>query len=535
VPKPSRFAAGAGLSILVLLALALPLRADVTEAFPCDSTDGWVVLDRTGEKSGTRLESNGSALRFAYDRARGEFLVHRADLNGLRELRIKVRSETDISLALAMDDRDRASWVCAFPLPAHRWVEIRIDDPASQFKLNPDSPVRKDRLDPSRLKEGWGMIDVGATLEASGASGQNLILIDWIRIVRAPAVAPPRPEHHEWVVSTTSLPAMLPDFPAVPDGPKPAAVSDPSVLFDPADQKWKMWFAISWRVGESWRTAVKYSESADGVSWSVHPGTALEPASDSEAWDRAEVRAPTVVLCPEAPPERRYVLFYGGSDGSPEMHIGMALSAFGKRFTRLAAEESPHGKAGLILTAEDVLPGKASAAGRLADPEAVFAGGRFHLWCATTATGAQGSPTLRGIAYAASSDGVRWSPAAENPLPSLDTGEGEGSPHHPTVAWNEKRSIFEMWYGHHDGAPGSSPLAELGMPGSAPIPGYWYAQSGDGVAWTVASDERELSSELVRGVAGADVVLEAGVYRMWFPALTTSSPPTTWIGTASGK
>src|SRR5205085_1805882 len=147
---------------------------------------------------------------------------------------------------------------------------------------------------------------------------------------------------------------------------------------------------------------------------------------DTTAWDHTNAETPTVIYNPAAPADRRYLLVYSGAAGTfpypgyafKNYAIGAAFSADGVTFTRVSAAESPHGKAGLVLTGKDAFP--LVTDGIVADPELALVNGVYHLWFSSFAcTGAQcETQTDFGVSHATSPDGVHWT-VLEAPVRSL--------------------------------------------------------------------------------------------------------------------
>ncbi|MBN1440060.1 MAG: hypothetical protein JW929_11680 [Anaerolineales bacterium] len=149
-----------------------------------------------------------------------------------------------------------------------------------------------------------------------------------------------------------------------------------------------------------------------GAGWTVDPQPAFSLPADPSARDAAYSETPGVVFDPAAPADRRCKLYYSGTGrmldlGFQDYQIGLAVSADGRSFTRLAESESPYGLAGLVLRAEEALadlPG--FAGGMVADPEVQLVGGTYHLWFSSFAYGADRRSPAFGVAHAESSDGI---------------------------------------------------------------------------------------------------------------------------------
>ncbi len=537
-----------GRFLLLPLALALalpPVCAQDHRRYECETAEQWGLrrFDRKPVTS-ARFAVEGKGIRFTYDRSDPNMLYHQVPLQDLRELRFSLRSESAAPLAILVEDEERALFWASARVPPRVWVEVRVEP--GDFELHPRSPVKKDRLDPARLREGYGIADTTPWLEPGRPHGNNGILIDTVWVRRAtPAPAPDRADKpaqskippRPWIRDEGN-PRIVPDFEVAPGAPAVRAVSGPSVLFDPSDQTWKMWFTATWVEDGKVRAGIKYAQSQDGLRWAVEDGLALGPSTDADAWDHSETGAPTVVFQPDAPADRRYALFYAGAnhrgrqEGSLGTHrIGAAFSAFGRRFTRLSAEESPHGQAGLVLTPRDAMPDLPDmAGGLLADPEAVHREDGLHLWFTLVGVDRAGEIRARGIGYASSRDGVRWIPSGANPLASLAAGGRDDFPIRPVVVWRADRAVFEIWFaGRESGADPSRSLPGAGG-GFRTCTGYWSASSPNGVDWTLNDPAtREFTHDAGAPgegdslLADADVIFLDGEYRIYYGAVNGRS------------
>jgi hypothetical protein len=270
------------------------------------------------------------------------------------------------------------------------------------------------------------------------------------------------------------------------------SISDPDVHWDAAANQWRAYFMASRGTAFSaplTQTIRAAHGSADGATWTLVDPPVLAASPSPTAWDHANTETPSVTINPDAPPARRYLMLYSGANGPlagqsfAAYAIGAAFSADGVTFTRVPASESPHGKDGLVLAGADVYPSATQSL--VADPEVVYHAGIYHAWfssfaCKTTKTTCD--PTAFGIAHATSTDGVHWTPAAANPVPSLlrTPGSAVTGGQQPSVLWDEAHCRFEMWLtsdeaGEHDVQPVDFNNTM----------GVWHATSDDGATWLV--------------------------------------------------
>ena len=95
----------------------------------------------------------------------------------------------------------------------------------------------------------------------------------------------------------------------------------PSVLFDPSDGLYKMWYSG----GEQYEPdAIGYAESFDGIHWRKHPDNPIFRPDPASSWEREKVTACQVIREPEG-----YRMFYVGFETVDIARIGMAVSTNG--------------------------------------------------------------------------------------------------------------------------------------------------------------------------------------------------------------
>ena len=301
--------------------------------------------------------------------------------------------------------------------------------------------------------------------------------------------------------------------------------ADPDLRWDDASQLWQLYVHAPQAVNfQSANTeTIRHATSPDLTTWSIDDAASLTIASDPGAWDHTHTETPSVVYNPDAPADRRYMLFYsGGSEMFPypgysfaNYGIGMAISADGATFTRLSAAESPHGKAGLVLTQPDVYPGTTS--GVVSDPEIAFVAGTYHLWFSSFACNGTmcATSTDYGIAHATSNDGIHWT-IAEAPVRSLlrasaDPNSGGGQ---PSVIYDDVHCRWEMWLKSDMMNEASNQPVDFNN-----MVGVWHATSYDAVQWTINyGGPRDLAwnattpdtGEHLGLLTGADVAVKNG-------------------------
>ena len=277
---------------------------------------------------------------------------------------------------------------------------------------------------------------------------------------------------------------------AYTDGKIDTSISDPDVSWD--GSKYQLYFMASHGTAfasTDQTQVVRHASSADRVTWTVDDAPVFTVASDAGAWDETHSETPTVIYNPDAPADRRYLLMYSGSralfphPGYNFQHysIGAAFSADGKTFTRVTATESPHGKAGLVLTGKQVYPGSTNAI--VADPELAFVNGVYHLWFSSFACMGPDCATITdfGISHATSTDAVRWT-VLEAPIRSLlrasaDTKTGGQQ---PSVIYDAAHCRYELWLTSDVGTENDAQPIEFNN-----MMGVYKGESTDGITWSL--------------------------------------------------
>ena len=270
------------------------------------------------------------------------------------------------------------------------------------------------------------------------------------------------------------------------------SISDPDVRWDAASAKYHLYYmaahATSFSANDKVQV-IRHASSADRMTWTVDDAPVFTVSSDPAAWDRTHAETPTVVYNPMAPADRRYLMLYSGAAGTfpypnytfNNYGIGAAFSADGITFTRVPASESPHGKAGLVLTGKQAYP--ASTNGIVADPELALVNGVYHLWFSSFAcTGTSCETTTDfGVGHATSTDGVHWT-VLEAPVRSLlrasaDTKTGGQQ---PSVIYDADHCRYEMWMTSDLGNENDAQPIEFNN-----MMGVYKAESMDGVTWSI--------------------------------------------------
>lgn len=163
---------------------------DVT-TMSCDQADGWVALDFAKKDSTVTLSvvdvNEASGKRRAIELRSGRMAgsapsaVAEIVLTDFATLSFDAWSEKDTLLMVAIQDCDKASFHAASPLPAKVWTHIRLVP--TDFSINDDSTVKKDKLDSLKLRNGVVIGDLGGLL---GKNNANTLRIDNLRIESRP-------------------------------------------------------------------------------------------------------------------------------------------------------------------------------------------------------------------------------------------------------------------------------------------------------------------------------------------------------------
>jgi predicted GH43/DUF377 family glycosyl hydrolase len=215
-----------------------------------------------------------------------------------------------------------------------------------------------------------------------------------------------------------------------------------------------------------------YGWMRDAASPVVSPGPS--------AWDAMHVISPCV-LKSGAP----YRMWYDGMDAGGAFRIGYATSPNGTAWTKHAG--SP------VLA-----PAAAWESGGIGMPSVIFDGATYRMWYLGRSGG------IDRIGLATSADGIAWIKSASNPVltPGATGAWDAAGVGGPCVLFDG--SLYRMWYTGLD----ASGRARIG-----------YATSLDGVSWAksagAAVDAGPAAWE-ADGVEGPCVILDGGVYRMWY-------------------
>lgn len=334
-------------------------------------------------------------------------------------------------------------------------------------------------------------------------------------------------------------------FGAMVTGATDLAVADPTVVWDEEAGVFKGWWSttVAGELGPDGPSinGIRYAESLDGIHWTVQQELAFSAVfGNPGAWDATHSETPFVLEVPSNPPERRYLLYYsGGNTGActvgeaPCYEVGLAFSADGRHFSRLPADESPYGEAGLVLRGEDVLHGvEGMALGVVADPTLIREpGGTLRMWMSGYAGDASHAPLAFGISEASSVDGIHWTPAAVNPLPSLRRPGEIAAGAQPSVLFNPRTGLYEMWFTNDREIDRERIPATLFQ-----AFGFWHATSPDGIHWTPEyGGEPDFRwnpaepSERWGLLTGVHVLLHDGRYMMYYSGWSTVDVPPLFV------
>jgi hypothetical protein len=273
------------------------------------------------------------------------------------------------------------------------------------------------------------------------------------------------------------------------DGLQDISMSDPDVRFDDAADRYELYYMASHaaQFGPDGIQVIRHATSVDRMTWTVDDAPVLTANPDLAAWDHTHTETPTVAFNPAAPADRRYLLMYSGASRIlpghtfPEYGIGAAFSADGVSFTRVAAELSPHGQDGLVLTGAQTYPGSGGAI--VADPELVVIDGLYHLFFSSFACTGPNCATITdfGISHATSADGITWT-VLEAPVRSLLRASANRTTggQQPSVIYDAVHCKWELWMTSDLGGENDNQPIEFNN-----MVGVWKAESTDGEQWSV--------------------------------------------------
>lgn len=293
------------------------------------------------------------------------------------------------------------------------------------------------------------------------------------------------------------------------DGKVDLAIADPDVHWDASAARYVLYYQTprGMAFGDPMAApAFRRATSPDRTAWAVDDAPVFA-RGDAGAWDERDIAAPTVVINPAAPADRRYLMLYAGaarafpfaSHAGPAYAIGAAFSADGVTFTRATTQP--------VLTGAQVY--STATAAIVADPELALVDGIYHLWFSSFACSGASCETVtdRGIGHATSADGTTWT-VQQSPVRSLlrasadDTTGGT----HPSVVYDATYCRYEMWLAND--LPGENDNQPTELANAA---GIWHAESRDGSTWSIAYDRaRDLVWNEAMPDAGEGLGLRAG-------------------------
>lgn len=288
----------------------------------------------------------------------------------------------------------------------------------------------------------------------------------------------------------TTNPRLIAGTHTYSDNKVDIGITDPDVHWDEAAQSWVVFFHGPHATDFSSPITgmIRRVTTPDFVTWTYDDTPALVGSSTMTDWD-VGVETPSVVYNPNAPADRKYILYYSGSNGGfgfnygfPNYQIGAAISADGKTFTRLPAGESLDGKPGLVLRGSDAYPGTTAAL--VADPDVAFVDGVYHMWFSSFSCIGNMCETVSayGVSYATSTDGIHWQ-VNQAPTRTLlrATSDNKTGGAQPSVVYDAIHCRWEMWLvSDVPGEVNSQPVMFNNMAG------VWHALSNDGLSWDVS-------------------------------------------------
>jgi len=270
--------------------------------------------------------------------------------------------------------------------------------------------------------------------------------------------------------------------------------------------KYHMWYGKLWQ-STRW---IAYTTSDDGISWSNTAGNTpptfdnavLGPSATSGAFDELEATHGSVILDGDT-----LKMWYTGS-GSQASGIGLAWSINGVDWKRI-----PGPAAG-----NSVLDPGSDGTGSLLilEPTVVKHDGIYHMWYVRLKVVSTTLGYVARLGYARSTDGRSWEVISGSGADGavLDIGTGSdfdaAAVQWPSALYNNKDERFELWYQGLYESPFGSVVGRVGC-----------ARSDDGVTWEKIADSESVVGECFRQVAQPFVLLENGLYKMWY-ALSAS-------------
>ncbi len=322
------------------------------------------------------------------------------------------------------------------------------------------------------------------------------------------------------------------------DGKLDLSISDPDVRWD--GSQYQLYYATAHATSFSATDKVgmiRHATSVDRMTWTVADAPAFAVDPDPAAWDHLQAETPTVIYNPAAPADRRYLMLYSGAAGTfpypnytfNNYAIGAAFSADGVTFTRLPAAESPHGKAGLVLTGKDAYP--ASTNGIVSDPDLALVDGVYHVWFSSFACTGTSCETITdfGISHATSTDGIHWT-VLEAPIRSLlrTSSNTKTGGQQPSVVYDAEHCRYEMWLTSDVGTENDVQPIEFNN-----MMGVYKAESNDGIAWSLDyTRARDLSwvpteaGEHLGLLTGADIAQNSTGRLMLYVGFDDQNVPT---------
>jgi hypothetical protein len=165
------------LRILALAMLLLvPLAARPTR-YRIVSATGWEIVDLAGKMTPAHISATTAGLRMDYQRGRITLLQYAVPLSGFQSITAEVRSKQPMVLICSVEERGGAKFHQTTQLAGGQWC--RVVFAAADFKLNDDSPVKKQKLDTADM---LGVLHFADGAIFTGESGPNQLSIREIEI-----------------------------------------------------------------------------------------------------------------------------------------------------------------------------------------------------------------------------------------------------------------------------------------------------------------------------------------------------------------
>ena len=166
------------------------MHAEITKV-PCDRLGAFTPIDLAAKDQMMKLsvvkagDITGKlpVLDFKNSRMTGSApsLATMSSLTDFSSISLSVWSENDTAVSVFFQDSDKCSFHALIPMKAGVWQKISLEP--KDFQVNDDAPIKKQAVEPLKLRLGMLITDLGAMM---GKSGPNSIRIASLEIRSKP-------------------------------------------------------------------------------------------------------------------------------------------------------------------------------------------------------------------------------------------------------------------------------------------------------------------------------------------------------------